>query len=72
MLLTPSAHKVAEKEEQEQQMEARGLNGSVREGGVVEDYLTQKGSFTGSLQLSQLWWWSQYEGLLSSSFHYNL
>lgn len=50
MLLTPSAHKVAEKEEQEQQMEARGLNGSVREGGVVEDYLTQKGSFTGSLQ----------------------
>lgn len=50
-------------------MEARAMNGSVREGGVFEDYLTQKGSFTGSLQLSLLWWWSQYEGLLSFSFH---
>lgn len=51
MLLTPSAHKVANKKEPEEQMDARALNGSVRAGGVWEDYLTQKGSFTGSLQL---------------------
>lgn len=72
MLLTPSAHKVDEEKEPEEQMEASALNGSGREGGSFEHYLTQKGSFTGSLQLSSLWWWSQYEGLLSSSFHYIL
>lgn len=47
MLLTPSAHKVANKKEQEEQMDARALNGSVRVGGVWEDYLTQKGLLQG-------------------------